>query len=833
MKRDHVAVIAVHGVGDQKPFETAREIAALLQDLDQPDPQRVEAPQPCRPPSAVTPQYGAFASRSIRLDVRPVVVRPEPEMPAAVSPSIHGPFHDWVSSRVQARQDGTPVARADLSAVFMRGQLSCAADRAPEDAYETERLEGCRQDGDRSRDVHVYELYWADLSRLKAGMLSIFTELYQLLFHVPSLGTHAVDAEADHHAFRSWRAFRVLQGRAATFLTVHVMALQLALLAIVGVGVALKGLYWLRPEVQTVVVGIATSLIAVGFAGWRLWRRPVLSWASWFTPIGLFVVFVIVLLATSRRVPIQLTHGAAAAILAGGAAWLFSLVFGVYDDRRPDAHRIGCFLAMSSVALGGIACLGAPPQQPPTSRILFALTRLFEISNAFLTLIWLVFAFTAMVAFLVGMWAVAGVDNPREKDLARRTNWTARLTLGIPAAVLLLVTLTGWGVLALVLQPLFAGVSYEPFFTPLRSATTVDALIDAFLRNGPWLVLPMLLTASAFAAVPALWGLAPVVLAEAFPPSLFAARRGTYGRRLGQWLTRAFQGLTLSGALLYSVVIFVFSPMQMLVLTQVTPLPDALQRGIRATGLTTGVLLAWLFSMRSSLKKATLGARPVLDILLDVDNWLRELPRARNPRAKICARYASLLRQVCGWTDPVTGDGYRAIVIVAHSQGAVITADLLRFLAIEPDPQLARLGGAGLPIYLFTMGCPLRQLYGRRFPRLYAWAAHDDRTMMSAWEADDLVNPVRPPAAPDPEALRVRTWVNAYRSGDYVGRYLWRTDSCAYAWDADFFGPAPCRNSTDGGSRVEFCIGGGAHTHYWDGTARPIAWALDRLIADA
>ena len=72
-------------------------------------------------------------------------------------------------------------------------------------------------------------------------------------------------------------------------------------------------------------------------------------------------------------------------------------------------------------------------------------------------------------------------------------------------------------------------------------------------------------------------------------------------------------------------------------------------------------------------------------------------------------------------------DGYEKIVIIAHSQGTVITADLLRFLNsesdtgrpwIELDPQLKEHTEQGASILFFTMGCPLRQLYGARFPYL-------------------------------------------------------------------------------------------------------------------
>ena len=61
----------------------------------------------------------------------------------------------------------------------------------------------------------------------------------------------------------------------------------------------------------------------------------------------------------------------------------------------------------------------------------------------------------------------------------------------------------------------------------------------------------------------------------------------------------------------------------------------------------------------------------------------------------------------------------------------------------------------------------------------------------------------------------MKEWVNVYRSGDYVGRALWSDATAGTAVG------------------TEYCIGAGAHTHYWDRTAPMIADALDRLIADA
>ena len=110
---------------------------------------------------------------------------------------------------------------------------------------------------------------------------------------------------------------------------------------------------------------------------------------------------------------------------------------------------------------------------------------------------------------------------------------------------------------------------------------------------------------------------------------------------------------------------------------------------------------------------------------------------------------------------------------------------------------------------LLTMGCPLRQLYARRFPRLYAWAREDRGGVVRD-------------AAPDPALLHVDRWVNAYRSGDYIGRLVWRDDTAPNAWTVNA--------RYNDGDRTEFCIGAGAHTHYWDRTAPMIAKEIDALI---
>src|ERR1035437_7213321 len=89
-----------------------------------------------------------------------------------------------------------------------------------------------------------------------------------------------------------------------------------------------------------------------------------------------------------------------------------------------------------------------------------------------------------------------------------------------------------------------------------------------------------------------------------------------------------------------------------------------------------------ILGLGGRLSQLALGFQPVVRVALGVDNWLREHPRNANPTARICGRYVSLLRYIAQWKDE-QGHGYDALIVFAHSQGTVVTADLLRFLEVE------------------------------------------------------------------------------------------------------------------------------------------------------
>lgn len=192
----------------------------------------------------------------------------------------------------------------------------------------------------------------------------------------------------------------------------------------------------------------------------------------------------------------------------------------------------------------------------------------------------------------------------------------------------------------------------------------------------------------------------------------------------------------------------------------------------------------------------TRGVRSITSIVgvaLDVDNYLRAFPRNATPRARMLARYNALLEQVL--------DQYDAVIIVAHSQGTVLSADLLRWRLLRKSLK----GKAHKPIYLLTMGSPLRQLYAARFPDLYEW-------ILKAEVSD----------------LGVKTWVNVFRSGDFVGRSLWTPPDQEGIWDYK----EPHLDALEH-SKGDFCIGEGAHTHYWCRHAPEVRVVLDEMIQKA
>ena len=336
---------------------------------------------------------------------------------------MRGPFHAWVTRAwIRAAADPasavSPVSDDGLAREFMRGQLRGYRGEDPEDTYESIRLEGARgaSDGSEARDVHVYELYWADLSRLKAGLLSIFTELYQLLFHLSSLGTHVVDAEALHHRTPAWNRFRRAQSATAMILTVQIPILNLLMLGVAAIVMGLVELDRLTLAWQFVIASAAVALAVSAAIGRSLWVRDVGA-RAWIAPVFLWIAIVSGAAYVGHRGcgPDETAHVRACAAIAAGsrmienvvlvafAAGLLAMILLAYDRRRPGAAKWALATAAVMLPAGWIGAAFRKPQAA-VDGLVFVWARTFEALFGALTVAWTLFFLLAIVSFVLGTW---------------------------------------------------------------------------------------------------------------------------------------------------------------------------------------------------------------------------------------------------------------------------------------------------------------------------------------------------------------------------------------------------------------------------------------------
>jgi hypothetical protein len=359
--------------------------------------------------------------------------------------------------------------------------------------------------------------------------------------------------------------------------------------------------------------------------------------------------------------------------------------------------------------------------------------------------------------------------------------------------------------------------------------------------------LPITIAAFALSLLLLFWAFLPSIVYEIFPEWT----KGALTERicwLGSWLSRGLDNTVVLTRILWFGIVpipLLFFAIDWMVLRD--PYRSWFEYVCEASKLTlpliTGVGLLLVISGAAVVGTALKTLTSVLDTILDIDNYLRTSPEEQTPRAKIAERCVSLLRYIAAYRDEQNRP-YSKVIFVAHSLGSMVTTDLLRYLErsakASPDPGLARYGfrqfpipseETKLPIYVFSMGSPLRQLLNRFFPHLYWWISDvPDNTLAALGDPLPAPPTIHTPILPRTDEMNVTRWTNAYRSGDYIGRSLWvgqwlkRNDADDVKKDPDVAtaGIPPSYN--------EMCIGLGAHTHYWDRTAPDIANMLDGLI---
>ncbi len=753
-------------------------------------------------------------------------------------------------------------------------------------------------------EVHVYEVLWADLARPTNTILSFLLALFQLVLHLGSLSRLAVDSGSSENTDRKWKTYCSVQRYAVRMLQIPIPLFKLILLialfsCVPSLLKATQDGSWF-PLAMGGVAGLVIAFLSRRHRTKAVTISPPLWTLRAVLPAAAGVAIArLILMVPSAHHPL----GAFECWLVMGITLLY-YVLDKYEDVRKGVHTIGWILFGVSLAifLGYLALPGMAAGWVPQATVWTAEWILAALRLSWMVLFG--FSFLAMILGSVAWRSIPKKETGR-RARARAAVRTSRFALALPSLLFLLVTTMLWtGMFSIahgIHDPFFEAqvlslppgggwlATYlvpDPTKTRQRTDATcspssnpgclkkdlarieplqedtyreispakgssgqlshVHAVPDSNPDNAKpdylrdllvWSVgggFPLTLILFGLSLFLSFWWVMPSVLTETFPlrnqkqPPRFSTNAESL--QLGTWLSRGLDATSVITFLFWCAIFLVPA-----IYLHPWEWPGWL-RPATVHIVQSFITLATAAGLVVILKYGS----PVLSAILDVDTYLRTSPTHATPRAKIVERYVSLLRYIARYRG-TDGCGYDSIVIVAHSLGTLISADLLRFLKAAGDPELASLGLAGenihnqggISIKFLTMGSPIRQLLNRFFPYLYDWVRSEPDNGLRPLPKPMLNSPatIAPGALPDPAELGVAQWMNTYRSGDYVGRsiwldeWYWRTGGPASGGEY----PSPIYSAT-AGRRCEMCIGAGAHTHYWDDTAPDVAERLNSLI---
>jgi len=914
---EKTALVVVHGVADQLPGATAKSIVDLLVatastgaayrslgsrelTLSVPplspcfDAERVDGPSP---QSADRSLFKSFL-QSYRSDFQrqrweaPTAVEVLAERKAAKAMEAHAtsapaapaaPSPDMTAKAAATHAAGP--AGPDRGLAFTDYLLGKQRDNGGlQEAYETTCIELERKTAGKAERVDVYEMYWADLSRLSGAIPRILTEFGTLVFRLSRLGRDTVDEgrgflRAHTGAPAVWKALTFLQ-TTIDWLFVNVLAQLFFHLLLFGTALVVLGLARPVAPEHRLHLGVAIALAVLGVLLF-LYRRGG-SPRSKALPVAMLAMAAVSLFVTGAEVTIT------GVVLIALVTAAYDAVLRVADERFPFVRTVGLAIwtgLLAVVLLHRFTRLGAAGATLDAWR--GAALYGTELTLVTIKGFWIVFAPLLLLWIGAGLVAQFGDAGQHAGVAPVRPNGygpgasvaTGRLGIGVSLCAFVVMTMALWALLSNVLDLSLGGVSYEPrIFIDAASAglppgkSTAQVYLQQRYVASTETFAPLAILLLALLAY-AIVTLFPSVLAELsvirnkdrqpdVEPAVAASAATDAGAvqrvqsrqerfniealRLGRWLTAGYRladvlmlAICLAGAVVSVAVLYVFAGLE---------IPAALRGAFdawRATlsGLSRTLLAplvlgaaglaAALSLLGGVLSRYAPAVRAPLDVALDVDNYFREFPRKQIPRARIFARYVALL-------EHIAAQGCDRIVIVAHSQGCVISVETLRWLRegrrLKKPETPARhrlcelLGG---DVRLLTAGCPLRQLYAARFPTLYRWVLRKDGAF----------------CGPRAEDIGVRQWLNAYTSGDYVGRWLWSRDgpnddllghpladvlhpgALGRASVYDAFAPTPPDGSElDVAAEAETCLGVGAHTHYFEPDQQEVAWLIDYLL---
>jgi hypothetical protein len=634
-----------------------------------------------------------------------------------------------------------------------------------------------------------------------------------------------------------WRVYSRLHGWAGRILSIPIPLLSLFLL--VAAFLSLPGN--IKPPYSSYLASVTLTIWLIALMGWLFWRNAKklpLTWLVLPVVTGLLV-------SITHSFLMNFSYKALAAEWLFVLAILVGMLIKQYSLRRPGAGKVavGLGLPLAAFALWNLF-VRVENSHRGITKVSF---KLIEVIYSLLVVSWVSFFGFYFLVVILGYFAQARLTDKNAKERAKRASWTASVSLWIPSISFISVTLSLWAALAKVGSSLLPE-GYDYFPTPwfknwLSIEESYKGPYDFFNEIIVDPVFGLAVLSSVIVLLLMAWSFLPSVWAEIEPtdstPQPSNPKFDESSLNFGIWLNNGYR--TVYGFLPLVSAIFIFLVVSYFLLLLLFPgsspviyirnLEDNLERVIQFSAVIITASATSLFVLGKRLEQLSLGLRNIIDVILDVDNYFRLHPKNDNPRARIFSRYFSLLRYLCQQTDSQNRPKYDALIVVAHSQGTVITADLLRFIKKEEPQDLNRLFSSSqaekIPVYFFSMGNPLRQLYSVGFPHLYNWVINYKNDYKD-YGQDRLGN------KPKPEDLELEQWVNAYCSGDYIGRYLWRSSTTN---EKKLFKPSSSVEKTENISEKdkyrEFCLGAGAHTQYWNATANRVADEINRLIDKA
>src|SRR5581483_5995293 len=503
--------------------------------------------------------------------------------------------------------------------------------------YESQRISLRRHENERP--VDIFELYWADLSRVGTGGWRALSALYQLFFHLGTLAADIVDQVAlSVGGGPAWRLLQRMHAWLAWLMKGPAALVQLAMLLLVAFGV----LGLVSPDqvpnlLAALLAAASVGLTALAALAWLRGRSPA---ARWTTLLALLVaalacpVAVVIALTADRGVPTMYFAASALSIAALGV-WLTERYAGIAHGVRLVGQVI-VGATVLALAVDGRVLL--PQITTQAEWMLTAALNVGEVLLAALLLVWAAYAAVQLAALALSLSLGRGVD-----DAARRSLNTARLAIVSSTALFTVLSLVLWSMIGYVFGRRLADFHYLPlmFGSGYRSG---DIFIDDRIRTVGAFFTPMVLAFAVLAAA-TLVVLMPSLLEEVRPSTNVDARGPRpeavlWTQRLGEWLGDGLRWLRVTftaavppGAMLGGALYLAF------VYRQFRSPVDAGGEVVR-WGETLVAAGKWLAG--GALTLAALGTRFTetlgrlrvgIDAVLDIDNYFRDPPDRQPPRA--------------------------------------------------------------------------------------------------------------------------------------------------------------------------------------------------------